>query len=356
MANIFKYLQDNKTSLSESKINLLDDAILSWLSYYNYPSDVAVNPFSLSSLNDERFFKDKYFFKDASNPTPSKKLFKIIVKHPRYKDLELFDFKFVKDKEQFIQFAAITIKISSSLYAISFRGTDPSFLGWREDFLLACKEIIPSQELAKKYLEEQMKKIDSNFILVGHSKGGNLAQVSFFLTSKENRNRILKVTSLDAPGYMKDFSYIDDFKKEKKKIHKLVPKATFIGMILNKNQEYKIVDSTSFSFFQHNVFTWKVVDHHFVYLSKRTKRSIRLSTAFNNWVDLLSLDEKLKFTTIIFDFFEDTGADGFFTLFFKFPKYMTPLIKIYKNLDIQDKKYVKRLLRLLKSEYKKLKK
>lgn len=56
MANIFKYLQDNKTSLSESKINLLDDAILSWLSYYNYPSDVAVNPFSLSSLNDERFF------------------------------------------------------------------------------------------------------------------------------------------------------------------------------------------------------------------------------------------------------------------------------------------------------------
>ena len=57
---------------------------------------------------------------------------------------------------------------------ISFRGTDDTIVGWKEDFNLS-NGIVPSHRKALEYLEFNGTYMQSMIRLGGHSKGGNLA-------------------------------------------------------------------------------------------------------------------------------------------------------------------------------------
>lgn len=72
------------------------------------------------------------------------------------------------------QFAAVTIGLDDGTTYISFRGTDDTIVGWKEDFNLS-NGVVPSHRKALEYLETHGTYIQSMLRIGGHSKGGNLA-------------------------------------------------------------------------------------------------------------------------------------------------------------------------------------
>lgn len=63
----------------------------------------------------------------------------------------------------------MTFHLPNQIDYIAFRGTDASFVGWKEDFNLCFQENIPSQISALNYVNNY--KTNHKLILGGHSKG-----------------------------------------------------------------------------------------------------------------------------------------------------------------------------------------
>jgi len=343
--NIFHYLNKQKDTFADTEINRPDWLVLSWFSYFNYPLELLDKPFKVCSLDRKEILKDKMFSLEASDGFNSRRLIKKLVRHNRYKDLVLSDFVRKTDISSTTQFACITIEINPNLHVIAYRGTDPSFVGWKEDFLLSYKKSIPSHQMALSYLETAMKKYQGDFVLVGHSKGGNVALFAYYQTSQENRARIKAVYAFDSPGFAFGFQDLPDYDNATLKVHKIVPKSSIIGMFFEKDPDLLIVDSSFVSIFQHDAFSWRIKGNDFKYKKRRTRQSKFIASRFNTWVESLSLEEKEKFTDLVFDLFYKTKANDFFTFLFQIPKYGPKLISLYKGLDLVDKLFLKRMVK-----------
>ena len=73
------------------------------------------------------------------------------------------------------QFAALAVLLGDGSAFLSFRGTDGTLVGWKEDFNLSFLNVIPAQRASAAYIEAFSASFPGPMILGGHSKGGNLA-------------------------------------------------------------------------------------------------------------------------------------------------------------------------------------
>lgn len=119
------------------------------------------------------------------NPDLTHDLFQAAGENPRYANVRLGAVvEHINQGEQ-TQFAAATFQLPDGhkrrkptykgTLVISFRGTDDSLIGWKEDFNMAFQYPVPAQRSASAYLDMVARLWEGPIILVGHSKGGNLA-------------------------------------------------------------------------------------------------------------------------------------------------------------------------------------
>lgn len=188
------------------------------------------------------------------------------------------------------QFCAMVCFCEDSIPIIIFRGTDENFVGWREDFNMAFKKPVPGQYLAKMYLARVGEYIGSDFMIGGHSKGGNLAVYCSMNTEPDIRKRIRSIYSFDAPGFRPEILKSEDYDSISDRIHKYIPGSSVVGMLLEEHENYRVVESSSFGLLQHNPYTWKVNGHSFIEKSSLGKSSQFMNKALNEW--LLTLDEE----------------------------------------------------------------
>lgn len=73
------------------------------------------------------------------------------------------------------QFGAITFVDEAEATYVVFRGTDASAVGWAEDARFALDFPTDSQRWAANYLAYAASRADGSIVVVGHSKGANLA-------------------------------------------------------------------------------------------------------------------------------------------------------------------------------------
>ena len=108
------------------------------------------------------------------------------------------------DPEQEKQFSAITVLLPDDTIFISYRGTDNTIIGWKEDFNMSFKSHIASQLDSVKYINDIAKKYQNNIRIGGHSKGGNLAVYAAVFADEEVKTRIINVYNNDGPGFADD--------------------------------------------------------------------------------------------------------------------------------------------------------
>lgn len=191
-----------------------------------------------------------------------------IMNTKRYGNLRLTGYVSIYSEKNTEQFAALTIILPNKKAFISYRGTDGSLNGWREDFNLGFLGVLPSDIDALNYLDDTIKELEGtidSFIVGGHSKGGNLAAYACCKTSKKNKKKIEKIVLLDAPGFRRDVILTMDINSIQNKVLAFGPCQSMIGVILYNIAPMKAVVSDKILVFQHDIYQWRISGLDFYY-------------------------------------------------------------------------------------------
>jgi len=319
MSNLIDYLHwRGDLDFSVSPFNELDAALFALLSYVNLsgvvPGWEAKSRIPLKDAIEQviaKYYPGGEKPKAGSEIVPTfsgkfnsdlEEAFRALSSCPRYESVWLSGFETNTDFVEGQQFAAVTFSLPARNpeHVVAFRGTDNTFVGWKEDFGLAYLEQVPAQESAQKYLEQALKKLHGQVVVCGHSKGGNLAVFAAAHLESPYKKRISRIYNFDGPGF--DFKLIDQtpFEHCRDKVINFVPEESMIGMLFEAVGERKVVSSQSHSTSQHNAFFWDVARTGFV-RGKLADSAKMLDGILNSWVTELSLPERKKFFESVFD-------------------------------------------------------
>ena len=277
---------------------------------------------------------------DVFDYNSSLKLLSNLASSPRYRDLDIIYYVEKTSKNIGEQFSAMTFRFLKNNYFVAFRGTDHSFIGWKEDFDMSYLKRIPAQADAKRYLTKVMTKLNGSFYVGGHSKGGNLAVYSVLNIDDKLRKRIKKAYSLDGPSLRKETIQDKSYKKILPLVEKYVPQSSVVGMIFEETNNYKIIKSNSIGVLQHCPFYWEVVNDKLKILKDSAFDSKNFKVAINALVNSLS-DEELKiFVDTIYGIIESTKSDSVEEMIKDAKKTIPRLFKSIRNLNEDQKKNI----------------
>ena len=341
--NILGYVKNNQFSFKELSFSSVDALVMAWFSYFDFDPIKERLPIEIKSVGGIPYYHKLDPYKASFLAKTSRKIMNAMVNSNRFQRARILEFSQVLDKKQDVQFGAIAIALDNKI-VIAFRGTDPSYTGWKEDFTMSFKESIHSYELAKEFVDMVMAKYDEDIILCGHSKGGNI--VTYLLSQFEDDSRISFTYSFDGPG----FRNVNIFKDKEDRLNryvKIVPQSSFVGVLFINETDMQIIRSNNVMMFQHNPMEWIIRDNDFVYVKKRTFTSQYLDKAINSWINSLDESTRERFTEIVFGELDKLETQDFSTFFLKIYKQVGPISKAYRHLNKEDKKLVNHVIRKL---------
>jgi hypothetical protein len=282
MAGIFDYLSwRGDLRFTQAPFNPVDNIILTHLSYLpldgfvpgpEYRSGITIAEtaeyFSAAFNSRPESFRNTVIFKDDP------RFLKILGSCERYRGLELRAYTNQFDPDQEKQFAALTIVTGDGSSFITYRGTDATLVGWKEDFNMSFSDVVPAQAEAVSYLEKMARQLRGPLRVGGHSKGGNLAVYASAFCGKKIQRRITAVYSNDAPGFTQVVINSPGYRAVQKKIRAFVPQDSVIGMLFEHEEDYTVVKSARSGLTQHDIFFWEVNHNDVIRLDEVTKGSV----------------------------------------------------------------------------------
>lgn len=227
---------------------------------------------------------------------------------PRFADMRLHAFQHQLDPVSEIQFAAVTFTLPDGRRFLSFRGTDNTLVGWKEDFNMGFMVPVPSQRSAARYLSRVAGALDGPILLGGHSKGGNLAVYAAACAEPAHRDRIGAIYNFDGPGFNADFLSTDGYRQISGRIETFVPQSSVVGLLLENEERYTIIHSAETGPMQHDVYSWSVVRNRFRCLNQITRSSQILDRTLKDWVAKLTPEQRADMIDAIYDIMTATDA------------------------------------------------
>ena len=210
------------------------------------------------------------------------------------------------------QFYALTCLLEDDVMLITYRGTDNTLVGWKEDFNMTFLDTIPSQKEAVQYLEAMaIAYPDRRIILCGHSKGGNLAVYAAAFCSFAIQNRIQRVYNHDGPGFSAETLQAAGYRSIAQRIETFVPQSSVVGMLMEHEEHYTVISSTQISLWQHDPYPWEVLGPDFVRLDALDRQSIVLDSTIKHWISELDRSQREAFTDAVFQILSNTNAASF---------------------------------------------
>ena len=362
MTNVFGYIDEQSDSLFRARpFCEVDALVFAWLSYFEIEKldnkGIECRGMTLQELaesaeqNIGKFKKPDKLMKLISVLTGAWML-KQVSDKTRFKDIRIGRYKTVTDHKNGIQFSVTSYILDTGVEVISFRGTDTSVAGWKEDCMTTFSHTVPSQDLALEYLNGGDSK--NPIILAGHSKGGYLAIYAASECRKDLVSRIEGIYNFDGPGFCFDISETANFNDLKDRIHSYVPGSSIVGMLQRHMDDYVVVSSMNRGVMQHYAFYWKIDGQSFVLRNNRNISSRTMDAAFNQWLDDLSFEDRKALVETIFSILEESGVkyfDEFSTA--GFARIRAVISKMH-NMDPHTKKMIRaffgKLLRASKNE------
>lgn len=246
------------------------------------------------------------------------------------------------------QFSAVSFLLGNGDVFVSYRGTDDTLVGWKENFNMSFMHPVPAQREAVEYLEAIAAVTRGNIYVGGHSKGGNLAVYAAVKANDSTRERITAVYNNDGPGFDREFIAADEYKAVRDRIHTFVPQSSVVGMLLEHEEHYEVVQSTQSGLLQHNGFSWAVMGGSFVRLESITNTSKRIDKTLKKWLADMSMEERKKIIDTLYEILASTNAKTLTELSTEKLK----LVKAWNTLDSESRAFIKRCVLLLSSDVK----
>lgn len=316
MRNIVSYMAEEQRTFAESPFNPVDSLVFSTLAYLNYEDAPGLDAsgadrillHDVVALSDWNALSAHSWMEDAKETTA---FLHVAMASRRLRDVALAFYANERSEAVEKQFSAVTLFFPTaqgeSAY-LAFRGTDGSFAGWKEDFNLCFKDVIPSQCTAAAYLSGVASACTCPLFMGGHSKGGNLAEYAALVADKDVFARLEGVYNHDGPSFLDDPSPRIDDARFHRILHKTVPESSAFGMILERRADYRVVRSSALSVFQHEPFTWQTEDDDFVYQEGLNPTAVFFDEALDAWLRSRSTADRERFIETIYELFASTEA------------------------------------------------
>lgn len=388
MPNIIDLLRNDFSTFAQRKFNAVDALILCELSYINMPTSVPKycdNPKNISTVSINELLRIEDYSSMFASGAPKvdkfrRKLLLAVASSPRYRGirvgeyLERFDESNIDESlEQ--QFAGVTFDLSNCegidnphTLVVAYRGTDNTLVGWKEDFNMAFRCPVPAQESAAEYLTSvaqryskrysnknffnklfanklfarfskssvDLQNNNSNIIVVGHSKGGNMAAYAAMrldATSQKLGDLVSKIYSMDSPGFASDVVDTSVFANVSSRIEKVVPQSAFIGLIMDTGVPYKVTTADSIGLMQHFGMYWQVKNGDFDYCDCVTPRALAVSKAANEWMMNLPFEERKRRIDAVYKIFSNLGYPTFDEMSLHWSEVVPKLLKVAMHMD-----------------------
>ena len=312
---LFDYLKwRNDVSLRAAPFNEIDNVILSYLAYADFGELLQEEKRRVSIETCWKRFCKKH---DLTNVRESKLfieraplLLEDMVRGARFRGTKVVHFREVFDKEKVQQFAALVFLLPDGTRYVSFRGTDLSITGWKEDFLMSFTAETEGAKEAVSYLNEVAACVEGDLILGGHSKGGNFAMFAAAFCDDAVKERILKVYNNDGPGFREEIVRSAAYRELLPKIINIVPQTSIIGRLLSNEAAHTVVKSTAAGIFQHDVTTWEVTKDKFV-RAEPDAFSDFVEKSLGTWLETMDDEARKSLVETVFSMIEMTEAETF---------------------------------------------
>lgn len=351
LSDIIKYsLLNSHKDFKTLPFSRVDGLIFAQMAYLNYGKLSSDKPLfsrgsTFSKIAEHEDFSNIFAFEII--PDRNLTLFNSMAYSKRYGKVKINYHENILDYEKKVQFSATTFILPDGNACISFRGTDSTITGWREDFDMLYNDTVPAQLLSVKYLNKVASKIKGKIAVVGHSKGGNLAIYASVMCSPKAKNKIIEVQSFDSPGFTKEFVTSEKYLQMEEKIVKYVPEQSIFGMLLNDTNKYQIIKSKGEGVFQHDPYMWIVENNDFVTGNKIHNNAKFITNTFEEWMGSHTPEQRKLFVDSVFKIIEDTNVQNVDS-FIEWGEYLKDnnsiLIDTLKELDPESRTFMLKFL------------
>jgi hypothetical protein len=308
MATIQDYLDwRGDIPFSCSPCNEVDNYILCKIGCPDWTGIVPRNGYLPAGVAVDRCFADRAPYLGALASPVIPDILRKLPQTRRFSPLLLGEFLLLRDGRKGEQFSALTVALPDGTRYISFRGTDDTLIGWKENFLMSVEEVVPAQRDALEYLKEEAEKAPGPLIVGGHSKGGNLAVYAAMNAGKRIQDRILAVYNNDGPGFFRDVSAESGYRHIKPKLHVIMSENAIVGVLLNYERDCDIVRTEASGVAAHDGFRWEVRGTSFVRADDYSVESRAFAASMSQQLELMSLSERQEFIEALFGTLDSAG-------------------------------------------------
>ncbi len=351
MENIIDYVKNwGKYSFQEKPFGEADSLVLCQLVYFNYEEFVPgleenKGPVSLRGIFACQGWEkilDDYWYRENN-----KELFTAVARSDRFASLKMNYYENIIDQEEETQFSAMAYFWDNGFgqegIYLAYRGTDATIVGWKEDLNLAFSKPLQGQCLAVAYMDRVSGRIGQDFFAGGHSKGGNQAVYAAMNCREDTRERIRKIFNNDGPGFRPEIREAGNFQAIQGRVAKFIPRSSLVGMILEDNSEYEIVESWGMGLFQHNTYSWKIEEGSLVRAKNMAEAKVRRDAALNEWILSLSEEEIHVFIDTLYEVVSASEASNVFEFGADWKKCLQNIIQAAKGLDDTTRKAIHKI-------------
>jgi len=303
MADMFAYIDwRGDIRFRDLSPNPVDALIFSALSYIDFSKIVPQSPWQWIRLEDAAL-------KLLALPDPLARtrvkndleLLKAAAGCPRFSQVGLSFYRAELIPEEETQFSAITYYLDDGTAFLTYRGTDSTMVGWKEDFNMSFSKTVPAQHKALQYLNEFASIGDSPLRLCGHSKGGNLAVYAGSKCEPAVQSRILEIHNQDGPGFTEYMMGDPGYLRMVPKIKTFIPESSVIGMLLEHEEPYTVVKSRQIGILQHEPYSWEIMGGSFILTEQVTADSRFLDKTIKEWLSGMDIQERNELVDTVFD-------------------------------------------------------
>lgn len=313
MPNMLDYLDwRGDVPLSVAPFNEVDNAILAQLSYLDLTSivptleeagsisiaEVAQKYASLGRTNEINSYEG--VVSPLTRFLPQK-----MASGRRFSGARLSKLQSTLDHDSQEQFFALHVSLPNRTTYVSFRGTDNTLLGWRENFAMTYMTAAAQRE-ALDYVNKTCNVLGTPFskiMLGGHSKGANLAMYAGALAKPAVQRRIVKIWDNDGPGFTEDVLPRETLNAIRPKIFTILPAFDVVGQLLYAPLPNKIIQSSEKGIYQHSAISWQVEKDAFVPATTQEieEGATPIVEAFESWFKSASKEKRQVVFTEFFD-------------------------------------------------------
>ena len=358
MANIIDYLDwRGDLTLEDSPFNEVDNLLLAELSFLDLEGIVPdVGQGKSVALREA---VAAYFQRNEGQslsmgvlvPDQIPEMAEKMALSQRFSAMRLDGYRACLDTQQEIQFAALTVDLGNGCLYLSFRGTDDTIVGWKEDFNMAFLPIVPSQRLAVDYIRDVAAQYPGRKLYIGgHSKGGNLTVYGSVFCGARIQRRILAVYNNDGPGFKESLVGLPEYQAIRDRIISIVPQSSIVGMLLEHDDNYTVVKSSHQGvYYQHDGFSWEVLGTRFIHLDEISQVGRIHGQAIRSFIEEMDDQQRSAFVDALFEVLSSTNAKTLTELDADWMKSLSAMARTYKELSRESRQMlanaVKALLR-----------